>query len=305
MRALVVGLGLVVVGCGGGSGKRSPGAGSSAARPSAGVLIDRFSARAGHIMVRDSNPALPAPGAPYRLDDSFLTQALGPDGAIVRYYHFDIQPALPALVYRAVRAGSHDALAGQPDVIDVIPGDDGYSDFFRFAWVEVPADFRPGSLRSLADIETRGYRIELDGVAHNCPVVPRGTSAAEGQPTTTTRLYRGGEVTCLRFAAELTLDAAGQVPTSDIYVTFRKNPGARGGGPPSGFMREPRSVQTHNVVFSVPGDLDYSPLWAVHIYDNAVFERVRDADSAMHAPVLVPDGPLVNCPVVFVGVTQR
>jgi hypothetical protein len=36
----------------------------------------------------------------------------------------------------------------------------------------------------------------------------------------------------------------------------------------------------------VPGDADYSPLWAVHVYDRAAFDRVHDAASATAAPVV-------------------
>ena len=79
------------------------------------------------------------------------------------------------------------------------------------------------------------------------------------------------------------------IPTSPIYVTFGARPRFAPGTP-----------QTHNVVLSLPGDLDYSPLWDVHIYDRSAFDRVRDASTALAAPV-VEHGPLVNCPIVFLG----
>jgi hypothetical protein len=49
---------------------------------------------------------------------------------------------------------------------------------------------------------------------------------------------------------------------------------------------------------SVPGDSDYSPLWAVHVYDRRAFDRVHDAASAQAAALVDANGPLVNCPVI-------
>jgi hypothetical protein len=87
---------------------------------------------------------------------------------------------------------------------------------------------------------------------------------------------------------------AGSVPVSPIYVTFNDN-----GGPPAGFVTEPDTDQTHNVVATVPGDAGYSPLWFVHIYDSAEFDAVSDLATATAATQLMT-GPNVNCPIVAV-----
>jgi hypothetical protein len=269
---------------------RTPGQAPRAPVP----VIDRFSARAGHLMVRDQRRELPGPGQPIDLDrPPFLTQGLGPDGAPVRYYNFDVQSAVPATLYRFTRAGTREPVAGQLDVVDVLPGAPGYSDFWRIAWVEVPATFVPGSITSAA--QARELHASVSGSAIDCPIVPRGSTAREAHgvpPAEPVELwYRGERVTCLRFGAELALDGD-RVPTSPIYVTF--------GSEPPVFRTEPGTPQTHNVVLSLPGDLDYSPLWDVHIYDRSAFDRVRDANSALAAPV-VEHGPLVNCPIVSIG----
>jgi len=278
MRALLA----LVVACSG-----APAAGDHAH----GLVIDRFGPRAGHLMVRAQRPDLPGADAPIDLDRApFVTQGLDPTGKPVRYYNFDIQSDVPAELYRFRRAGQ--PIAGQPDVVDVIPGDAGYSDFWQITWVDVPATFVPGSVTSASQL--RGLAVARSGKAIDCPIVPAGTIGREGSPRTTTLLYRGGRVTCLLFGPELTMDGD-RVPTSPIYVTF-----ASEAGPSSGFRTEPRTPQTHNVVMSLPGDLDYSPLWSVHIYDRAAFERVHDAESALAAP-LVKQGPLVNCPIVATG----
>jgi len=62
-------------------------------------------------------------------------------------------------------------------------------------------------------------------------------------------------------------------------------------------MTEEDSNRTHNVPATLPDD-DYSPLWAVNVYDNADFDSVPDLASATDANILNPDGPTVNCPVV-------
>ena len=209
-----------------------------------GLVIDRFSKRAAHLLVGKG-----VAGEPIDLDrPPFITQGLAPDGTPVRYYNFDVQSPVPAVLH-ADRS------------IDVVPGDPGYSDFFVL----------------------EGTRQVID-----CPVVPTGTRPREGNPTVRELTYRGSKVECLQFGEPLTLDDAGHMPTSPIYVTF---------GSEGGFVREGDTPQTHNVVFSLPGDADYSPLWAVHIYDPRAFPLVHDESTALRAR-LVKEGPLVNCPVV-------
>ncbi len=188
-------------------------------------------------------------GEPIDLDHPpFVTQGLAPGGTPVHYYNFDIQSPVPAVLHK-------------DSTIDVIPGDAGYSDFFVL----------------------EGTRQVID-----CPVVPTGTRPKEGNPTVRELTYRGSKVECLQFGDALTLDDAGHVPTSPIYVTF---------GSEGSFVREGETPQTHNVVFSLPGDADYSPLWAVHVYDPRAFSLVHDEATALRAR-LVKEGPLVNCPVV-------
>jgi hypothetical protein len=240
-------------------------------------------------MVRGGRQKFPEPGQPIDFDQPpFITQALGPDGGIVRYYNFDVQRDVPASIYRLTRAGTHAAIPGQLDIIDTLPGDPAYSDFFQLAWVEVPGAF---VAHAYADIAT--LRVTREPTLLDCPIVPHGSTAREGDgvaPAVPTQLwYRGVTVDCLLFGAPLEGD---KVPTSPIYVTFGHEPDA-------GFKHVGTTPQTHNVVLSVPGDTAYSPLWDVHIYDERAFERVHDASSAEKARI-IKAGPLVNCPVVTV-----
>lgn len=150
---------------------------------------------------------------------------------------------------------------GGKDTVDVLPGMAGYNDF----WV----------------IEENGQRTPT---AIDCPIVPAGTKHALGGEEHQV-WYAGKPYTCLLFGAPLVLEK-GLVPTSPIYVTFKSE----------GVFATDGTTQTHNVVFSVPGDTDYSPLWAVHVYPPEDFAKVHDMHSAEAEQT--KDGPLVNCPIV-------
>jgi hypothetical protein len=137
-------------------------------------------------------------------------------------------------------------------------------------------------------------------------VVPKGSTAAKRYPagsdaSLTTGWYKDMAVYYFNFFEKaLTVTSSGQVPVAGIYVTFNINPNQPNGGPASGFMTEPGSVQTHNVITALPADAGYSPLWAVTVYDNNSFSSVKDVTTAAAAPVLVPNAGNVNCPVVSV-----
>src|SRR5215470_4110052 len=94
------------------------------------VVIDRFSAAAGTLQVRTAANGLPGPGQPVDFDRApFITQSWGPAGEVIRYYNFDVQPTSPARMY--VFYVGEQELTTQHHVVDVIPGQPGYSDFFR------------------------------------------------------------------------------------------------------------------------------------------------------------------------------
>ena len=124
---------------------------------------------------------------------------------------------------------------------------------------------------------------------------------ASSDPGLTTGWYKDQVVYYFNFAEKgLTTTSNGQVPVIPIFVSFNINPNQPNGGPGSGFMTEPGSQQTHNVVTALPSDSFYTPLWAVAVYDNNSFNSVKDETSAMAAPLLVPNAGDVNCPVVSV-----
>lgn len=268
------------------------------------ATIDRFSDDAGHLFVRSANAALPGAGEAIDFDEApFITQGLGPDGQVVRYYNFDVQATAPAPIF-ALFYDNGDPVSGQLNILDVVPGDDGYNDFWQVVKVTVPDGYVANTATSLQDLVDAGYEMEFTSILVNCPIVPEGSTADlrlnGGDTGLVQGWYRDEVVFYFNFAeAPLSITGADEVPTSPIYVAFNINPDEDGGGPASGFMVETGTSQTHNVVAAIPGDAGYSPLWNVFPYDNASFDQVSDLATAQAAPSFGL-AAMVNCPIVFV-----
>lgn len=269
------------------------------------AMIDRFSATAGHLQVRTATNGLPGPNQAVNFDAGpFITTGLSPDGQSVQYYNFDVQPTMPAPIYEFHKYGQR--VDGQLNIIDVIPGDANYNDFWQVYRVNVPADYTANTITSYQQLVASGYSIEKTNTLVNCPIVPKGSTATKrlnnGDASLTRGWYKDKVVYYFNFFEKpLMVTGNDMVPAIPIYVSFNINPDQPGGGPESGFKTESAtSDQTHNVVTALPSQAGYSPLWLVKVYDNAEFENVVDLMTADEAPLLVPNAGLVNCPVVGV-----
>jgi hypothetical protein len=273
--------------------------------------IDRFTEEAGTLFVRDGTNNLPGPNQPVDFDQSpFITQGFGPGSEIVQYYNFDVQPTLSAPIFVLFREGENTPVADQLNIIDVIPGDAGYNDFWHVHKITVPEDYVANSMTSLADLIENDFAMERTNMIVNCPVVPEGSTAdlrfrQEENNGLIRGWYRDQVVFYFSFeekklVVDLPAEGHPEVPLSDILVTFNINPGEPDGGPASGFMTELNSDQTHNVVQTIPADDLYSPFWDVDVYDNADFDNVSDWPSAQAANLLAEGAALVNCPIVDV-----
>lgn len=273
------------------------------------VSVDRFSADAATLFVRTADNGLPEANEPINFDDNplFITKGLGPDGEMVEYYNFDVMSTTPAPIFALFREGEDMPVDGQLNIINVIPGDAGYNDFWLVNKVTVPADYVANTATSYQDILDGGYTIEPLTLIVNCPVVPDGSIAskrflASEDPGLTRGWYDDMVVYYFNFSEKELIAENDAIPVSDIYVSFNINPDMDGGGPPSGFKTEDDMAtgQTHNVPETLPEDTEYSPLWVVNIYDNADFDMVSDLPSATSANIMAEGAAIVNCPIVSV-----
>jgi len=271
--------------------------------------VDRFSSAAAHLFVRTADNGFPGANEPVDFDaiPAFITKGLGPDGEMTQYYNFDVMSTTPAPIFVLFRTGEDMPVDGQLNIVDVIPGDAGYNDFWLVNKVTVPADYVANTVTSLSEIQQKGYAVTPTTTIVNCPVVPKGSVARKRfLPEESAELDRGwykNKVVFYFNFLEKDLEAdGGKVPTSDIYVSFNINPDQAGGGPPSGFKTEDDMAtgQTHNVPETIPTDAAYSPLGDVQIYDNAEFDMVSDLSSAEMASIMAVDAAIVNCPIVSV-----
>jgi hypothetical protein len=267
------------------------------------VAIDRFSSAAGMLFVRDATNGLPAANAPIDMDTGpFITSGFGPGGQHIKYYNFDVQPTAPAPIYVLTRQGETSPVIGQLNIVDVIPGQTGYNDFWRVMKVTVPANYVANTITSVDEIRTKGYAVEATNSIVNCPIVPEGSVArlGGGAHGLTHGWYRNRVVAYFNFdEAAINATTPGLVPLATIFVSFTTNPDRPNGGPASGFKTEPGSPQTHNVAAVLPGQTGYSPLWTVVPFDNNAFDIVHDLATAAAAPNFGPAAK-VNCPIVEV-----
>ena len=273
------------------------------------VSVDRFSSDAAHLFVRNSENNFPGPNEAVDFDNipAFITKGLGPGGNMIEYYNFDVQSKSPADIWVLFKEGSSTPVDGQLNIVNTIPGDPGYNDFWLVNKVMVPTDYVANTVTSYDQIISKGFNIEPTTMVVNCPIVPKGSTATKRYSSSEGNSlirgwYKNQVVYYFTFGEAEIMTSGGLVPTSDIYVSFNINPDQPMGGPPSGFKTEDGMAtgQTHNVAETVPGDTGYSPLWDVNIYDNSEFDMIDNLSTASSATILAPDAAIVNCPVVSV-----
>jgi hypothetical protein len=265
--------------------------------------VDRFSDKAGTLLKRSADKRLPGPNEPIDFDaQPFNTLGLSPSGEPVLYYHLDVQSTAPAPVYILYREGEDKPVQGQLNIIDTLPGEKGYNDFRQIWKVWVPKDYLANTIADTATLKHAGYKIEKTDKLLNMPVVPNKSHAPlrfnGGNPELQSAWYQN-QVAKFFVFDEAPLSVSGdEVPVSPIYDGFTINPGEPNGG--TEFHFEPNSMQTHNVVATVPGDKDYSPLWLRVVYDSAAWDSVRNLDAALAAKVVPTETLLINCPIVSI-----
>jgi len=95
-------------------------------------------------------------------------------GEPVFYPDFGANPASAIPIWVFITGmdaqGNPQFVDGQHNVIDAVPGDAGYSAFWRVNLVTVPADYEADSIKSASDVATSGHDSQQTDMAVNCPV---------------------------------------------------------------------------------------------------------------------------------------
>lgn len=212
--------------------------------------------------------------------------------ASVSYLDYGPQPnvAVPILVF--FQAAAPDTMiAGQKNIIDTIPGQPGYSDFWRVHKVLAPSGYVANSIRSFADAVGSGYTIEETDIVVSCPVVNPGAMIQGSTTAPVSGWYRDRQVFYFDHGAYSPADGF-VVRDAPIYAFFHTD-----GSPVAG---------QRNVIDALPGDPGYSDLWRVEkVVVNAsyVADTLKDARSILAARdagqvTLEMTETYVNCPVV-------
>ncbi len=202
---------------------------------------------------------------------------------------------IPAPIYVLITGMDADGnpimVPDQRNIIDVVPGDAGYSDLWQVNLVVVPSDYVANTFKSADDVKNSGYQTIVPGLLVNCPVVPLNStlsepSPASGSTTPTKGWYKGQEVDYFDFGPNPN-------STAPIYAFIT-------GFDSSGM---PQFVDgQHNIIDVLPGLDGYSAFWDVTLVmvpdgyqANSITTRQQVLDSGYD---MINPGLTVNCPVI-------
>jgi len=275
------------------------------------AVVDRFSDSAGTLLRRSADNHLPGPNEPIDFDnppsglipsDNFNVWGFSPAGEPGLYYHLDVQSTTPAPVYILYHEGEDKPVQNQLDIIDTLPGEQGYNDFRQVWKVWVPKDYVANTITDASMLQQAGYKMEKTHKLLNMAVVPDKSRARvrfNGENPELQRAWYRDQVAKFFLFDEAPLSVSGdKVPVSPIYDGFTINPGQPGGE--MEFCTDPNTTQTHNVVATMPGDKAYSPLWLRVVYDSAACASVHNLETALQAKKVAANVLLINCPMVSV-----
>lgn len=219
------------------------------------------------------------------------------EGRQTFYYDFgtnspaseDGQTVIPAPIYVLVTGfdadGNPQVVEGQHNIVDVIPGDAGYSDLWQVTFVTVPADYQANTITSADEVLNGGYEMTVPGVLVNCPIVPDDSQLSEGGASLVQGWYKGQEVYYFDFGPNTE-------STAPIYA-FITGMDAEG---------NPQFVDgQNNVIGVIPGDEAYSAFWNVNLVTVPADYQpnsITSVDEILAGGFdITPAGLLVNCPV--------
>ena len=202
-------------------------------------------------------------------------------GKTVRYLDFGPIKLRPGNKVAPIWAFTNGA-EGQRNVIDVAPGDRGYTPLWRVVMVTWAVEASPRVLRSAGQVRAAAAAGEVTlrrtNTVVNCPVVGFGQKQILG-------FYRGSTIAYYDLGP---VKLAGGNKVAPIWAFTNGAPGQK------------------NVVDVVPGQRGYTPLWQVSMvtWADGITPRVlmsaaqiRSAASAGEVTVRRTD-TVVNCPLI-------
>jgi hypothetical protein len=97
------------------------------------------------------------------------------NGQEVFYPDFGANPPVAIPIWAFVTGmdaqGNPRFVQGQQNIIDSIPGDPGYSAFWRVNMVSVPESYAANSIKAADAVRTSGHPVTQTDIVVNCPVV--------------------------------------------------------------------------------------------------------------------------------------
>jgi hypothetical protein len=184
--------------------------------------------------------------------------------------------------------GTPDLVEGQHNIIDLVPGEAGYTDLWQVIMVTVPDGYEPDSITSAAEVAQSGYETTVTDMLVNCPVVPAGTTLETGQELVQ-GWHDGEEIFYPDFGAN-------PATVEPIWVLIH---GMNADGTPDFVEGQ------HNIIDTVPGESDYTAFWRVNMVtvpDEYEADSLRSAQDVLDAGFEITETDMVvNCPVVNVA----
>jgi hypothetical protein len=184
--------------------------------------------------------------------------------------------------------GTPDFFEGQHNIATLLPGDAGYSDLWQINLVTVPGGYKADGVRSKADLDKAGFKIEVPGLLVNCPIVAEGTTFEGGE-----KLVQGWRDAKPVFYPDFGENSANAVPIW-VLMTGMDDKGV------------PKFVKDQgNIIDLKPGDPGYSAFWQVNMvtvpagYKANTLKSADDVRRTGYAVTAVD--MVVNCPVVKVS----
>lgn len=194
------------------------------------------------------------------------------NGTRVFYWNFGPAPASTAPLFYLADSDAEGTLTKRddhPGVIDVVPGQAGYSPFWRILLVPVTSAWSGERITSFTELQRAqdaglvGPAEETDRVV-NCPVVHPDVrlEQATGEPLAPSDVYYRG-VRVPLFGVEA-LTVPGALPVADVYVLRREGGEPLDEGARRVDMTGDGDTNDTNGIFEVdPSQSSYTPLWRV------------------------------------------